>query len=70
MSIEYDYPPDEPTREEMEQADADRDPPECICEDTLVEIATVLESCSDCPPAGYPTDKTRCDSCPLREVMA
>lgn len=20
--------------------------------------------CSDCPPIGYPTDKTRCDSCP------
>ncbi len=29
-------------------------------------IAESLESCSDCPPAGYPTDKTRCDSCPLR----
>lgn len=22
------------------------------------------ETCSDCPPAGYPTDKTRCDECP------
>ncbi len=32
MSHEYYYPPDEPTREEMDQADADRDPPECICE--------------------------------------
>lgn len=20
--------------------------------------------CSDCPPDGYPTDKTRCDACP------
>lgn len=24
------------------------------------------ETCSDCPPAGYPTDKTRCDECPRR----
>jgi hypothetical protein len=23
--------------------------------------------CSDCPPIGYPTDKTRCDECPRRE---
>lgn len=22
-------------------------------------------TCSECPPAGYPTDKTRCDACPL-----
>jgi hypothetical protein len=22
--------------------------------------------CSDCPPAGYPTDKTRCAECPRR----
>lgn len=32
MSLDYDYPTDTSTREEMEQADADRDPPECICE--------------------------------------
>lgn len=24
------------------------------------------ELCSDCPPNGYPTDKTRCKSCPRR----
>lgn len=24
-------------------------------------------NCTDCPPAGYPTDKTRCDSCPRRQ---
>jgi hypothetical protein len=24
------------------------------------------ELCSDCPPAGYPTDKTRCAPCPHR----
>ena len=24
------------------------------------------ETCSDCPPAEYPTDKTRCDECPRR----
>jgi hypothetical protein len=23
--------------------------------------------CADCPPVGYPTDKTRCTSCPHRE---
>ena len=23
--------------------------------------------CSDCPPVGYPTDKTRCSDCPRRE---
>jgi len=24
--------------------------------------------CSDCPPVGYPTDKTRCDECPRRST--
>jgi hypothetical protein len=24
------------------------------------------ELCSDCPPVGYPTDKTRCRDCPRR----
>jgi uncharacterized paraquat-inducible protein A len=24
------------------------------------------ELCSDCPPVGYPNDKTRCTSCPRR----
>lgn len=28
--------------------------------------ANLLEElCSDCPPVGYPTDKTRCSACPL-----
>lgn len=28
----------------------------------------ILEGvCSDCPPVGYPTDKTRCYPCPRRE---
>ena len=27
-------------------------------------------NCSDCPPAGYPTDKTRCDECPLKGQMS
>ncbi|MBK8742695.1 MAG: DnaB-like helicase C-terminal domain-containing protein [Betaproteobacteria bacterium] len=27
-----------------------------------------MELCSDCPPVGYPTDKTRCDDCPRRTV--
>jgi hypothetical protein len=25
-----------------------------------------VDRCSDCPPAGYPTDKTRCATCPRR----
>lgn len=24
----------------------------------------MIDICSDCPPIGYPTDKTRCVSCP------
>ncbi len=32
MSNEYDSPPYEQTREEWEQYQAERDPPECICE--------------------------------------
>jgi len=38
VSREYDYPDDTPTREEMEQSDADRDPPECICENRLKRL--------------------------------
>lgn len=26
--------------------------------------------CSDCPPVGYPTDKTRCVECPRRTPKA
>lgn len=25
-----------------------------------------MARCEDCPPIGYPTDKTRCLPCPLR----
>lgn len=25
--------------------------------------------CSDCPPVGYPTDKTRCAECPRLTVL-
>lgn len=28
-------------------------------------VDAIRELCSDCPPAGYPTDKTRCDGCLL-----
>lgn len=38
MSRDYDYPDDTPTREEMEQAEADRDPPECICENASKKL--------------------------------
>jgi hypothetical protein len=27
---------------------------------------TVCRLCEDCPPPGYPTDKTRCAECPRR----
>ena len=30
------------------------------------EIGAGLLACSECPPLGYPTDKTRCDECPRR----
>jgi hypothetical protein len=30
------------------------------------EKATDRPLCYDCPPVGYPTDKTRCDECPRR----
>lgn len=36
MSLDYEFPNDTLTRGEMEQADADRDPSECICENTPV----------------------------------
>ncbi len=30
-----------------------------------------MADCEDCPPVGYPTDKTRCSECPRRtNVMA
>jgi len=25
-----------------------------------------VDLCADCPPVGYPTDKTRCRPCPRR----
>lgn len=35
--------------------------------DVLLELANAPESlCSDCPPVGYQTDKTRCLPCPRR----
>lgn len=27
----------------------------------------MTERCSDCPPEGYPTDKTRCSECPRKK---
>lgn len=32
----------------------------------LAHPAPPAQACSDCPPAGYPTDSTRCALCPLR----
>lgn len=28
-----------------------------------------VELCSDCPPVGYETDKTRCATCPRRDAF-
>ena len=40
------------------------------CQTLAAEVVRLTEDrdwwtrCSDCPPSGYPTDKTRCDICP------
>ncbi len=34
---------------------------------TRAQGGTSQPLCSDCPPAGYPTNKTRCLPCPIRE---
>lgn len=40
---------------------------ECGSQTEASEVDLGLNAkCSDCPPEGYPTDKTRCVSCPLR----
>ncbi len=28
-----------------------------------------MSLCEDCPPVGYPTDKTRCAPCPRRAAL-
>ena len=53
-----------------------REPPDTIRFDLIVKLANATPSllralyassmCMDCPPVGYPTDKTRCDPCPRR----
>lgn len=42
---------------------------------TAIALANPLsqkteELCDDCPPVGYPTDKTRCLPCPRRAALA
>ena len=32
------------------------------------ETPFFADFCEDCPPVGYPTDKTRCASCPRRST--
>lgn len=34
----------------------------------VVEYVDDFELCADCPPVGYPTDKTRCAECPRLET--
>jgi hypothetical protein len=40
--------------------------------DELARLRAQLEAmlCSDCPPIGYPTDKTRCTPCPRRAQVS
>lgn len=33
--------------------------------DPQTQASAADSLCSDCPPVGYTTDKTRCDSCPF-----
>lgn len=33
------------------------------------DCVLVMQLCEDCPPAGYPTDKTRCTPCPRRTAL-
>jgi len=33
-------------------------------------VAEAMALCEDCPPQDYPTDKTRCSSCPRRKPAA
>lgn len=35
---------------------------------SLETIQKEEKLCEDCPPADYPTDKTRCESCPRRRI--
>lgn len=47
---------------------ADQDPLAHWCLVQLImDRAENPRLCSDCPPAGYPTDKTRCHDCPRRK---
>lgn len=52
-----------------EQIPGDQEPYRVIARAALASIPTVEPIdglCSDCPPDGYPTDKTRCLPCPRR----
>ena len=47
--------------------------PNCIADlafgthdDMLDALTAEPRLCEDCPPVGYPTDKTRCSPCPRR----
>lgn len=59
---------DQPSREALKELDgaseafADRVP----WEDEPEKTGDSSTLCEDCPPVGYPTDKTRCLPCPRR----
>lgn len=38
--------------------------------EAFIRREAVAALCEDCPPSGYPTDKTRCNPCPFRAKAA
>lgn len=38
--------------------------------ESLLHRRIAAMPCSDCPPVGYPTDRTRCEECPRRGGVA
>lgn len=44
-------------------------PPQPLSEESAKPAGAPDTLCSDCPPLGYPTDKTRCAPCPRRDML-
>lgn len=73
---------DQPSREALKELDEAseafaalipwEDQPEGDAENIAPNLRTTCGDignlCSDCPPVGYSTDKTRCDACPRRAI--
>lgn len=39
------------------------------CEKSEQSLQLLHPLCSDCPSIGYPTDSTRCNTCPRRQTI-